>query len=551
MEPIWLQRYPAGVPATVDLSEPPTLVALFETAVRRYAEQTAYRSFGARLSYRELDVLSARFAAWLQAQGVARGARVALMLPNLLQYPVCLFGALRAGCCVVNCNPLYTPRELEHQLSDAGAEVIVLVEHCAHTLQQVAAAARPRRVVVSALGDLLGPLRGTLTNVATRYLQKQVPAWSLPQAQRLSTLLAARGARFTPVAVAPQHLAFLQYTGGTTGIAKGAMLTHRNMIANVLQAQAWVGSQLQPGGERVVTALPLYHVFALMANCLLFLHLGAQNLLIANPRDLDGLVRALARERFTAISGVNTLFNALLNHPGFAQLDFSTLRLTLGGGMAVQGPVAERWQQLTGCALTQAYGLTEASPAVAINLPQAPRAASIGLPLPSTEISIRDEQGDELGVGAAGELCVRGPQVMAGYWQRLTETAQVMYADGFLRTGDVGYVDAEGFLYLVDRKKDLILVSGFNVYPNEVEEVVMSHPGVAEVAAVGVADERCGEAVKIFVVRRDPQLSAEALLQHCRERLTAYKVPRHIEFRDALPRSNVGKILRRALKEER
>lgn len=552
MEKTWLKKYPAGVPAEIDPDSYASIAQIFEEACSRFAHKTAYISMGRRMSYAQLDERSRQFAAWLQSVGVVRGTRVALMMPNLLQYPVCLFGVLRAGCAVVNCNPLYTAPELEHQLKDSGAEVIVIVENFAHTLQDVVKRTAIRHVVTTSVGELLGPIKGAAVNYVVRHVKKLVPGWRLPGAIGLGRALAiGRRKGFRPVTIGHSDLAFLQYTGGTTGISKGAMLTHRNIVSNVLQADAWISPLTHEGDELIVTALPLYHIFALTANCLTFLRLGASNLLIANPRDIPGFVKELSRHRFTAITGVNTLFNAMLSNADFAKLDFSSLRLALGGGMAVQEAVAQKWLQVTGTPLAQAYGLTETSPAVCI-FPFIEHMffnGSIGLPISSTELSIRDSDGREMPSGQPGELCVRGPQVMAGYFERPAETANVFWPDGFLKTGDVGYVDAEGYVFLIDRKKDMILVSGFNVYPNEVEAAVALHPGVQEVACIGVADERSGEAVKIFVVRRDPDLTAEMLIAHCRGQLTGYKVPHLVEFRDDLPRSNVGKILRRALKE--
>lgn len=551
MDKIWLQSYPQGVPPEIELADVPSLVALFEKACQQYAQQVAYVSMGRSITYAQLDAEAREFAGWLQSRGLKKGDRVALMMPNLLQYPVALFGALRAGCVVVNCNPLYTARELEHQLKDSGATAIVIVENFAHTLQQVIAHTPIRHVIVTSMGERIGGLKGALVNLVVRRVKKLVPAWHLPGAQSFRAALAAgrrHGCR--PVPLTHADVAFLQYTGGTTGVSKGAMLTHRNICANVLQAHAWIRPVVRSGQEVILTALPLYHVFALTANCLTFLMIGAKNVLIANPRDIPGLVKEWRRHPVSAVTGVNTLFNALLNSADFASLDFSTLRVTLGGGMAVQAPVAERWRQVTGTPLIQAYGLTETSPAATMNpMDMTAFNGSIGLPISSTEVSIRDDAGNELPQGQAGEICIRGPQVMQGYWQRPDETAAVFHADGFLRTGDVGYLDARGFVFLVDRKKDMILVSGFNVYPNEVEEAVAMHPGVGEVAAIGVPDAHSGEAVKIFVVRKDPALEAQALIDHCRTVLTGYKVPRHVEFRDDLPRTNVGKILRRALKE--
>ncbi|MDD2662284.1 MAG: long-chain-fatty-acid--CoA ligase [Dechloromonas sp.] len=552
MDRIWLQSYPAGVPADIDIEHIPSLVALLETACATYADKVAYLSMGKAMTYRELDEASRAFAGWLQSIGMKKGDRVALMMPNLLQYPVALFGTLRAGCVVVNCNPLYTPRELEHQLKDSGATAIVIVENFAHTLQQAIAHTAIRHVIVTPMGEMLGGLKGSLVNFVVRRVKKLVPAWHLPGAIRFNAALAAgRRHGWQPVPLGQDDVAFLQYTGGTTGVSKGAMLTHANIASNVTQAHAWIKPVIRDGEEFIITALPLYHIFALTANCLTFLMIGARNLLIANPRDIPGFVKEWGKYPVTVVTGVNTLFNALLNNPDFGKLDFSTMRVTLGGGMAVQGPVAERWLKVTGVPLLQAYGLTETSPAATINpLDMHEFNGAIGLPISSTAVSIRDDDGIEVPQGQVGEICIRGPQVMKGYWQRPDETANVFYPDGFLRTGDMGYVDKKGFVFLVDRKKDMILVSGFNVYPNEVEEAVAMHPGVVDVAAIGVADEHSGEAVKIFVVRKDPRLTEQMLIEHCRGVLTGYKIPKHVEFRDDLPRTNVGKILRRALKEQ-
>ncbi|HHW62817.1 MAG TPA: long-chain-fatty-acid--CoA ligase [Rhodocyclaceae bacterium] len=552
MEKIWLRSYPKGVPAEVDVNEFGSLGELFERSVARFADKTAYVCMGKSITYAELDALSARFGAFLQSDlGLPPGARVALMMPNVLQYPVALFGTLRAGYTVVNVNPLYTARELEHQLKDSGAEAIVILENFAHTLEHVRAQLPIRHVVVTSLGEMLGFPKGAIVNFVVRHVRKLVPAWRLDGHLSFSDAL-KRGASHAlkPVKVGHDDIAFLQYTGGTTGVAKGAILTHRNIIANLQQAHAWISPNVTEGREIIITALPLYHIFSLTANCLTFLKIGASNVLIPNPRDITGFIKELAKHRFTAITGVNTLFNALVNKPEFAALDFSTLRVSLGGGMAVQQAVAEKWKKITGVQLVEAYGLTETSPAVTINpLDLKAFNHSIGLPVSSTEISIRDDDGNELPVGQRGELCVRGPQVTPGYWNRPEETRRAFTADGFLRTGDIAVIDENGFVTLVDRKKDMILVSGFNVYPNEVEDVVASHPGVLEVAAIGVPDERSGEAVKVFVVRKDPALTAEALIAYCRENLTGYKVPHRVEFRDELPKSNVGKILRRELRE--
>ena len=551
MEKIWLQSYPKGVPAEIDIDHIPSLVALFDKACKTFADKVAYISMGREITYRQLDAEASEFAGWLQAKGLKKGDRVALMMPNILQYPVALFGTLRAGCVVVNCNPLYTPRELEHQLKDSGATAIVIVENFAHTLQQVIAHTAIKHVIVTSMGERLGGLKGAIVNFVVRRVKKMVPAWHLAGSISFKTALAqGRKQGFKPVPLEQGDLAFLQYTGGTTGVSKGAMLTHANIASNVTQAYNWIKPVVREGEEMIITALPLYHIFALTANCLTFLMIGARNLLIANPRDIPGFVKEWRKYPVTVVTGVNTLFNALLNNAEFGKLDFSTMRVTLGGGMAVQGPVAERWRKVTGVPLLQAYGLTETSPAATINpLDMHEFNGAIGLPISSTDVSIRDDYGAEVPQGQVGEICIKGPQVMKGYWQRPEETANVFHPDGFLRTGDMGYVDKLGFVFLVDRKKDMILVPGFNVYPNEVEEAVAMHPGVSDVAAIGVPDEHSGEAVKIFVVRKDPAVNEQMLIAHCRSVLTGYKVPKHIEFRDDLPRTNVGKILRRALKE--
>ena len=552
MEKIWLKSYPPGVPAEIDVNEFRSLGELFDRSVKRFADKTAYVCMGKAITYAELDAASARFGAFLQRDlGLPKGTRVALMMPNVLQYPIAMFGALRAGYTIVNVNPLYTARELEHQLKDSGAEAIVILENFAHTLEQVRAQVPIRHVIVTSLGELLGFPKGAIVNFVVRRVRKLVPPWTLDGHLSFGDAL-ARGAAHAlqPVEVGHEDAAFLQYTGGTTGVAKGAVLTHRNIVANLQQAHAWISPVVTEGREIIITALPLYHIFSLTANCLTFIKIGATNVLIPNPRDIPGFIKELSKHRFTVITGVNTLFNALLNNPEFAKLDFSSLRVALGGGMAVQQAVAEKWKQITGVALVEAYGLTETSPAVTINpLDLKAFNHSIGLPISSTEVSIRDDDGIEQAIGQRGELCVRGPQVTPGYWNRPEETRRVFTADGFLRTGDIAVIDDKGFVTLVDRKKDMILVSGFNVYPNEVEDIVANHPGVLEVAAIGVPDERSGEAVKVFVVRKDPALTAEALIAHCRENLTGYKVPHHVEFRDELPKSNVGKILRRELRE--
>jgi long-chain acyl-CoA synthetase len=549
---IWLKRYPPGVPADIDPGEYASLPALLEEAFDRFKAAPAFTNMGATLSFTELDEGSRALAAWLQkAAGLAAGERVALMMPNILQYPLALFAVLRAGMVVVNVNPLYTPRELEHQLVDSGAKAIVILENFAHVLQQVLPHTAIRHVLVTRVGDYLKPARGMLVNFVLRYVRKQIPAWSMAGALPLRRAVSAgRRLAFDRAAVGPEDIAFLQYTGGTTGVAKGAILTHRNMVANVLQASAWLAPALVPGTTPIViTALPLYHIFSLTTNGLVFIRLGAHNVLITNPRDFPGFVAELRKFKFYFISGVNTLFNALLHTPGFDSLDFSALRVTLGGGMAVQAVVAERWKKVTRCILTQAWGLTETSPGACINPLDLDFNGSIGLPISSTDISIRDDEGLELGIGAVGEICVRGPQVTRGYWNRPDETEKVMLGD-WLRTGDIGHIDGEGFVFIEDRKKDMILVSGFNVYPNEVESVMAEHPGVLEVAAVAQPDENSGEVVALFVVKKDPNLTAAALVEHAHTELTGYKVPKHIYFRAELPKTNVGKILRRELRDE-
>jgi long-chain acyl-CoA synthetase len=552
MDKIWLKSYPPGVPADIDPAQYASVRDLFDESVARYGDAPAYHCMGKTIGFAELDRLSAQFGAWLQSVGCAKGARVAVMMPNVLQYPVCIFGILRAGCTVVNVNPLYTARELEHQLTDSGAEVIVILENFARTLEEVRSRTPVKHVVVAALGDLLGGLKGALVNLVVRKVKKMVPDYSLPGALRFNEVLAkGAGAKLERRDIGHEDIAFLQYTGGTTGVSKGAMLLNRNIIANLLQAEAWLKPFL--GAERhvVITALPLYHIFSLTANCLTFMKLGGCNVLITNPRDIPGFVKELGKHRFTLITGVNTLFNALLNNAEFAKLDFSSLQSTLGGGMAVQEAVANRWKEVTGKALIEAYGLTETSPAATINPLDLPQwNGSIGLPVPSTEVIIRSDAGQALAVGEVGEICIRGPQVMKGYWQRPDETAKAISPDGFFATGDIGVMDERGFVRIVDRKKDMILVSGFNVYPNEVEGEIAKHPGVLEVAAVGVPDDYQGEAVKVFVVKKDPALTEADIRAHCEKTLTGYKRPKHVVFRNDLPKTNVGKILRRALRDE-
>ena len=553
MERIWLEHYPPGVPADISdqVAACASLVDMFEESCARHAGNTAYLSMGVSMTYAQTLEKARAFAAWLQAQGVSRGDRVALMMPNLLQYPVCLFGTLMAGAVVVNTNPLYTAHELHHQLSDSGAATVVVAENFAHTLQAALDGTQVRRVVVTAMGDLLGFPRGLLTNLVVRHVRRLVPSWNIPGTIRLNDAL-AQGARLAYVRPALSHddLAALQYTGGTTGVAKGAMLSHGNLVANVCQAHAWVGPFCQGDRECIVTALPLYHIFALTANCLTFMRLGASNLLIVDPRDIHSFVKELGKTRFTVLTGVNTLFNGLLNNADFNRLDFRALSLTLGGGMAVQEAVSKRWLQLTGKPIAQAYGLTETSPAVTINpLDKVDFNGSIGLPVPSTDVSVRMDN-HPVALGEPGEICIKGPQVMVGYWQRPDETAQTFDADGWLMTGDIGTMNEQGYVFLLDRKKDMILVSGFNVYPNEVEAAAMEHPGIRDAAAIGVPSQTSGEDVKLYVIRKDPTLTEAEVIAHCRTLLTGYKVPKFVEFRDELPRSNVGKILRKDLRDE-
>jgi long-chain acyl-CoA synthetase len=550
MNKVWLKNYPTGVPAEINPNEYPSLTTLLEDNCARFGSLDAYTSLGRTITYAEYERLARHFAAWLQAAGLQRGDRIAVMLPNVLQYPIALFGAIRAGLTVVNTNPLYTARELEHQLTDSDAKAIVILENFAHTLEEVIDRTQLKHVIVTGVGDQLGWPKSTLVNLVVRRVRKQVPSYELPGSLRFNDVLQqGEFLPFEPVTTTHDDIAFLQYTGGTTGVAKGAMLTHRNMIANVLQAGAWLGTASRIGRDTIITPLPLYHIFALTANWLVFLRFGAHNVLIANPRDFPAFVKELRSWKFSYISGVNTLFNALLNTPGFAEVDFSELRITLGGGMAVQRSVAEHWQKVTGNVLTQAWGLTETSPAACVNpFHLTEFNGSIGLPIPSTEITIRNDEGRELALGEIGEICVRGPQVMHGYWNRPDETAQVMIGD-WLRTGDIGRMDAAGFVFIEDRKKDMIIVSGFNVYPNEVESVVAAHPGVLEVAAVAQEDERSGEAVALFVVKKDPNLTEQQLVDYCRNELTGYKVPKHVYFRTELPKTNVGKILRRELRD--
>ena len=548
----WLKSYPANVPAEIAL--PTGSIGDFLVgACKQFADRPAFAFMGRQISFSELERHSAAFGAWLQSKGLARGARVAIMMPNVLQYPVVMMGILRAGYTVVNVNPLYTPRELEHQLKDSGAEAVVILENFARTLQTVVAKTQVKHVVVATMGDMLG-VKGLIVNLVVRRVKKLVPAWSLPGHVAFNTALKdGAGRKLEPVRVGPEDVAFLQYTGGTTGIAKGATLSHRNVLANVEQLSVWVedayATRPKPENQVFICALPLYHIFALTVNALMGMQQGALNVLIPNPRDIPGLAKELARHKFTIFPGLNTLFNALLNNEDFRKLDFSHLVLSLGGGMAVHKGVAERWNKATGINITEGYGLSETSPVATANRVSGKEfTGTIGLPLPSTDISIRDDDGKELPLGEVGEICIRGPQVMTGYWNRPDETARVMTPDGFFKSGDMGFMDERGYTKIVDRKKDMILVSGFNVYPNELEEVVALHPGVLEVAAIGVPDEHSGETPKLFVVKKDPALTEEILMAYCRENFTGYKRPRHIEFRTELPKTPVGKILRRELR---
>ena len=552
MERIWLKSYPPGVSADINPNEYRSLVELFDASIKKYADRPAFHNMGKTIRFGELEAQSRDFGAWLQAKGLAKGARVAIMMPNCLQYPVAMFGTLRAGCTVVNVNPLYTARELEHQLKDSGAEAIVILENFGHVLQQVRAKTPLKHVIVTSLGEMLG-LKGLVVNLVVRKVKKMVPPYELPGAISFKQALSeGKGKNLTTPPLGHEDIAFLQYTGGTTGVSKGAMLLHRNILANIQQSEAWLLPGLAGEPPVIITALPLYHIFSLTVNCLLMLKVGGCNILITNPRDIPGFVKELAKHRYNTITGVNTLFNALMNNPDFAKLDFSAVKVCVGGGMAVQKAVAERWKAMTGRTLLEGYGLTETSPSATMNpLNLEAFNGSIGLPLPSTEVVIRDDERKDVPRGQPGEIAIRGPQVMKGYWQRPDETAKVLGPDGFLYTGDVGVMDEKGFVTIVDRKKDMILVSGFNVYPNEIEQVCSMHPGVLECAAIGVPDPHSGEVPKVFVVKKDPSLTEQDVLEHCKKELTGYKRPKYVEFRSELPKTNVGKILRRALREEK
>ncbi|MFZ6713325.1 long-chain fatty acid--CoA ligase [Undibacterium sp. TC9W] len=556
MDKIWLKNYPAGVPAEIDINQYQSLVQMLDESFQKYAARDAYACMDKRITYGQLDTMSRQLAGWLQSKGLKKGARVAIMMPNVLQYPVVMAAVLRAGYTVVNVNPLYTPRELEHQLKDSGAEAIFILENFATTLEQVLSKTAIKHIVVANMGEMLGGLKGTIVNFVVRHVKKMVPAFSLPNAIRFNKVMSeAAGTRFTPVTTTHDDVAFLQYTGGTTGVSKGATLSHKNVVANILQNDAWLSPSMAGHTDEqkvIVCALPLYHIFALTVCSLLGTRIGALNLLIPNPRDIPGFIKELGKYRVNIFPAVNTLYNGLLNNPGFAALDFSGYEICSGGGMAVQKAVADKWLATTGCAIAEGYGLSETSPVATAN-PADTKVFSgtIGMPIPSTEIAILDDDGNPVALGERGEIAIRGPQVMAGYWNRPEETAKVMTADGFFKTGDVGIMDERGYTKIVDRKKDMILVSGFNVYPNEIEEVIVMHPGVLECACVGVPDENSGEAVKLFVVRKDPALTVDQLMDYCKEQFTGYKKPKYIEFRSELPKTNVGKILRRELRDEK
>ncbi|MDX2278283.1 MAG: AMP-binding protein [Saprospiraceae bacterium] len=552
MEKPWLQIYPAGVPANIDPSQYPLLIDMINESLEKYADQTAFIFMGKSMTFGEVDRLSTQFAAYLQSRGLEPGDRVALMMPNMLQYPIALFGCLRAGLILVNTNPLYTPREMKHQFIDSGAKAIIIAENFAANLQTIIAETEIKTVILTSVGEMLG-LKGVIVNFVVRNIRKMVPKYSLPNTVRFKEAL-RQGRKFTvkPFQAGPDDTIVLQYTGGTTGVSKGAMLTNRNLIANMMQIRAWLHPVLDANGVVALCPLPLYHIFAFTVNCLAFMSVGGRNILIVNARDIPGLIKEWRTHRPNIVTGVNTLFNALLNNPDFASLDFSNLKAAVGGGMAVQRAVAERWQKVTGCALTEGYGMTESSPVLTVNpVDSSMRLGTIGMPVPSTNLRIADEKGNLLPPGAEnpGEIQAFGPQIMKGYWQRPDATEEVL-KDGWLSTGDIGFMHPDGFFQIVDRKKDMILVSGFNVYPNEVEDVLAMHPKVLESAALGVPDEKSGEVVKVFIVKRDPSLTVEEVIAHCRENMTGYKVPKQVEFRTELPKTNVGKILRRALRED-
>jgi long-chain acyl-CoA synthetase len=550
----WLQSYEKHIPHSIENSTYSSIASVMDDSFEKFANRPAFHCMGSTISYRELQTLSSQFGDYLtHTLGLKKGDRVALMMPNILQYPIALFGVIRAGLTVVNINPLYTPRELEHQLNDSGAKVIVLFENACHTLEKVIAKTTVKHVIRTGIGDMLSFPKSIIVNAVIKYAKKMVPAWNIPNTVTFKEALATgKSARFKSPTLSHEDLAFLQYTGGTTGVSKGAELTHGNIVSNILQAKAWISAYLKEGEEIIITALPLYHIFSLTANCMIYSSVGALNVLITNPRDADGFIKELKKWKFTAFTGINTLFNMLLNKPEFSTIDFSSMKLTMGGGMAVQKTVAERWKKLTGITLIEAYGLTETSPAACIN-PFSLKEFNgyIGLPIPSTFVDIRDESESPMLFDQVGEICIKGPQVMRGYHQKPEETAKVFTKDGYFKTGDMGFMTSDGYIKIVDRKKDMILVSGFNVYPNEIEEVVSGHPGVVECAAVAEPDEHSGEVVKVVIVKKDQKLTKEDVIAFCRKELTGYKVPKHVEFRQDLPKTNVGKILRRELKSKK
>ncbi|MGW8247849.1 MAG: AMP-binding protein [Acidiferrobacterales bacterium] len=552
MEKVWLKSYPEGIPAEVDVNVYSSIVDVFEQSVAKFADKPSFSNFGTTLTYREMDNATRDLAAFLQQKlGLKKGDRVAVMMPNLLQDAISIFAILRAGLTVVNVNPLYKPRELQHQLKDSGANTIIILENFGHVLQEVVADTYIKNVIVTRMGDCLRFPKSAIVNAVIKYVKKMVPKYKLEGAIPFKEAMAeGAGLSLNKPELGHDDIAFLQYTGGTTGVAKGAILTHGNIVANIVQVHAWIHKVILEGVETIITALPLYHIFSLTANCLIFMRMGALNYLITNPRDLKNFVKEIKNIRFTVMTGVNTLFNALLHTPGFADVDFSRLKFSLGGGMAVQKAVAEKWKQVTGCTLIEAYGLTETSPGACINPVELEEYnGMIGLPIPSTEVTIRDDDNKELAIGETGEICIRGPQVMQGYWEQPEETARALDKEGWFHSGDIGLMDEGGYIKIVDRKKDMILVSGFNVYPNEIEDVLVAHPNIVEVGAIGVPDDKSTEVVKVVVVKNDPNLTEEDVRNFAKERLTGYKVPKYVEFRDELPKTNVGKILRRALRE--
>ena len=551
MEKKWLKSYPKGVSSEINLNQYQNLVEVFEEACHNNGKRVAYSNMGVDITYEQVHHMANQFAAFLQNElKLKKGDRIAIQMPNLLQFPIAVFGAFKAGLIVVNTNPLYTASEMEHQFKDSGAKVVVILANYASLLEQIINRTQIKSVVITEIGDLFPFPKNLIVNSVVKYVKKMVPAYNLPQAYRFHQALnLGSQQKYSPVSMTQEDIAFLQYTGGTTGVAKGAILTHKNILANMLQIVSWMGTRLKKDEEIALTALPMYHIFSLTVNCLAFMWYGAQNVLITNPRDIPAFIKDMKKYPFTIMTGVNTLYNALMNHPQFGSIDFSKLKISVAGAMALQRSVCERWRELTGTMLVEGYGLTEASPVVCVNpIDGGDKIGTIGLPVPSTEVKMINDDGAEVGIGQSGELCVRGPQVMQGYWQRPDETAKVLTNDGWLMTGDVAQIDEDGFVKIVDRKKDMILVSGFNVYPNEVEDAISSHPGVQEVAAVGVKDEHSGEVVKVFIVKKDPGLTEKDVIEHSRKTLTNYKVPKFVEFRTELPKTNVGKILRRALR---